>query len=97
MNKKSDLLNYVLVAKDTVGTGTPVYFTGQCAVMSYKKPEYNIEGYGIVPGLTTDYTQAVKLCYKDEAQTLADNINKQFDATRGNNPRFVVEEHKYFD
>lgn len=85
LNMKGKLLDYVLVAN--VVYPVPNYYSGY-----WNKAE---QTEGIIETLyypvgTYDYTKAMKIAYKDEAQTICDEINNQmkFDYYR-------VEEHCY--
>ncbi len=75
-------VDYVLVS-DVSSDGQLSYYTGYFKLV---KKRFSM------PVNSSKYTEALKIAYKNEAQTLCDNINKQKCGFS-----YHVEEHAYFE
>ncbi len=75
---KSNILCYVLVANDAIDLH---YYEGYCIYSEYLKM--------IIPQCSRNFTDAVKIIFKDEAEALCKIVNGHYEI------QFHVEEHMY--
>lgn len=84
--EKGDNSDYVLVSKAIAETllGGLLYYEGY----------YRTTSSGVaMPVMTNDYVKAIKIPYKDEAERLCNEINKDFAI---HSTELVVQDHCYF-
>jgi hypothetical protein len=81
--KKHEIVSYVLVPDVCPGSKL-WYFTG------IVKPDSRGPMYYLVPVNTDKYDEALKLCFKDEAEQYCESVNGMFKSVK-----FHVEEHMY--
>lgn len=87
MNNKDGIVSYVLVC-DVSDNGQLYYYTGYFSQLKLNNGGKIKDIF--FPVNDTDYTLAVKLQFKDEAQTLCDNLNRISDTFK-----YHVEDHMY--